>query len=166
MGYVYLYVYYPTLLSDLNIQNLLDPLLCDNSQGVIHISETFNLQRKIYYRTRCKYFTLKHIPFQRYYVVNKYALCLSICLLTLLSVIQYFSPFQFGMSCLKICYFLTMPIQIYKKYFRDIQENTEHLLSKDSKIFLMKQYTFVTVIICTVYLFIRTLQTTPLVSRD
>ena len=27
----------PTLLSAFHIQNLLDPLICDNSQGVIHI---------------------------------------------------------------------------------------------------------------------------------
>ena len=41
-----------------------------------------------------------------------------------------------------------MLTQIYKKYFRDIQHNTEQLLSKDIKIFRMKKYTFVTVITC------------------
>ena len=41
-----------------------------------------------------------------------------------------------------------MPTQIYKKYFRDIQDNTQQLLSKDIKIFRMKQYTFVTAIRC------------------
>ena len=39
-----------------------------------------------------------------------------------------------------------MPTEIYQKNFRDIQENTHHLLSKDIQIFRMKQYTFVTVI--------------------
>ena len=48
----------------------------------------------------------------------------------------------------KICYFFTMPTQIYKNDFRDIQDNTEQLLSKDIKIFQMKKYTFVTVITC------------------
>ena len=32
-------------------------------------------------------------------------------------------------------YFCTMPTQRYKKYFRDIQENTHQLFSKDLKIF-------------------------------
>ena len=41
-----------------------------------------------------------------------------------------------------------MLTQIYKKYLRDIQENKEHLLSKDFKIFRMKWYTFVTPIKC------------------
>ena len=41
-----------------------------------------------------------------------------------------------------------MPTQIYKKNFRDIQENTQQLLSKDIKIFLIKPFTFVTLIRC------------------
>ena len=72
-----------------------------------------------------------------------------------------------------------MPTQIYKKYFRDIQENTQQLLSKEIKIFQMKRYTFVTLIRCNefseaevrleamlhfkLYLFIHTSQPTSLV---
>ena len=41
-----------------------------------------------------------------------------------------------------------MPTEIYKKYFREIQDNTQQLLSKDIQIYRMKPYTFVTVIRC------------------
>ena len=37
MHYVYQYFFKPTLLSEFHNQKLLDPLICDNSQGVIHI---------------------------------------------------------------------------------------------------------------------------------
>ena len=76
-----------------------------------------------------------------------------------------------------------MLTQIYKKYFRDNQENTQQLLSKDIKIFRMKPYTFVTLIRCNdfsevevrlegmlhlkLYLFkLPDFRTHPLVSRD
>ena len=41
-----------------------------------------------------------------------------------------------------------MLTQIYEKYLTDIEENKEHLLSKDFKISRMKPYTFVTRIKC------------------
>ena len=39
-----------------------------------------------------------------------------------------------------------MPTQLYKKYFRDIEDNTQELFSKDIKIFRIKPYTFVPVL--------------------
>ena len=77
-----------------------------------------------------------------------------------------------------------MPTQICKKYFRDFQENTQQLLSKDIKIFQMKLYKFITIIrwnefseaevrlegmlhfkLC-IFFNLRTSLPTPLVSRD
>ena len=77
-----------------------------------------------------------------------------------------------------------MPTEIYKQYFRDIQENTQQLISKDIKIFRMKLYKFLTIIRCNefseaeerlegmlhfklcIFLNSRTSEPTPLVSRD
>ena len=75
-----------------------------------------------------------------------------------------------------------MPTQIYKNnIFRDIEESTQQLLSKDANIFRIKASTFVTVIKCNEFseaevrlegmlhfklCILWTSQPIPLVSRD
>ena len=109
--------------------------------------------------------------------------CLSECLLNYITIyysifIQYFPPLHL------VRFRFKNPTEIYKQYFRDIQEKTEKLLSKDMKIFRIKTYTFVTVIKCNefckdevrlegmldlklcIFLKLWTSQPIPLVSRD
>ena len=109
--------------------------------------------------------------------------CLSECLLNYITIyysifIQFFPPLHL------VRFRFKNQTEIYKQYFRDIQEKTDKLLSKDMKIFRIKTYTFVTVIksneycedevrlegmlhfkLC-IFLKLWTSQPIPLVSRD